>query len=104
MVSRELARVKHEDLSRARSHSESFTEVDMEDDKIIGSWKTTPTKDDSIPSILSSTCQMCVDVVNHTAAITAQEEDEEQQDNTGSLSLMLNMKSSRRSGNNSRES
>ena len=104
MVSRELARVKHEDLSRARSHSESFTEVDMEDDEIIDIWKTTPTENDSIPSILSSTCHMCVDVVNHTAAITAQEEDEEQQDNTGSLSLMLNMKSSRRSGNNSRES
>ena len=82
MVSRESARVKHKDLSPARSHSESFTEVDMEDDEIIDIWKTTPTENDSIPSILSSTCHMCVDVVNHTAAITAQEEDEEKQDNT----------------------
>jgi len=71
IVYRESVRVKHADLYRARSHSELFTEVDMEDDEIIDIWKTTSIEDD-IPSTLSTYCQMCVEIVNPTAIITTQ--------------------------------
>ena len=70
-MSRESAREEHEDSSRASSHRESFTEVDMEDDEIIEIWKATHIEDD-IPSLLSPYCHVCVEIVNPTATNATQ--------------------------------
>ena len=99
IVSRGSVREEQEDLSRASSHRESFTEVDMEDDEIIDIWKTTPIEDD-IPYNLSTYCHMCVEIVNPTATTITQKKTKSKVIQ-GSPSLVSNVKGLRRSRNDS---